>query len=279
MASAEKRWIALNKLVMRCDCYSTPQWTEESNRRKNPLNGWLSDIQMMEIIAMGIACSQNARSKQVSELIRSGVFASAFADFDIAQLSKLDPEMIVQCNWRELGSIRFKGKVQRIVECARVVKKIALEFGSFAQYVDSFGIPRSIRTEADLDMFWDKFHSLRRDLRERELPFFHSTTSLLQVPLSLGYDSVKPDLIVMRFARRIGLVTGDANLRSVVRQIQTYALEPGLRGALVDLAILAFSGQTDARNLLRQRFCPSSDPCRHKACELGQNSLCIAFKQ
>jgi 3-methyladenine DNA glycosylase Tag len=282
MAPNEKKWIALDTLLILCDRHGTQQWTKETFRRTRPPNSLLSDREMMEIIVTTIAYSQGARSQQVSGLIQSGIFGSAFAGFDIARLSRLDPEMIIQHHWLDLGCIRFKGKVRRIVECARMLKKIAADFGSFARYLESFNIPRSIRTKVDLEMFWENFDSLRRDLHERRMPFFRSTTSLLQLLLDLGYDSVKPDLIVMRFARRIGLVekeTGDANLRSVVRQTQAYALDRGLRTSVVDLAMLVFGGQTGARGLLHQRFCPPSDPCRHEACELGQKSLCNAFER
>jgi 3-methyladenine DNA glycosylase Tag len=282
MAPNEKKWVTLDTLLMLCDRHGTRRWTKETFRRARPPNRLLSDIEMMKIIATAIAYSQGARSQQVFDLIQSGVFGSAFAGFDAARLSRLDPEVIIQRHWRDLGCVRFKGKVRRIVECAQTLKKIAADFGSFARYLASFDIPRSIRTKVDVELFWKNFDSLRHDLYERKMPFFSSTTSLLQLLLDLGYDPVKPDLIVMRFARRIGLVekeTGDANLRSVVRQTQAYALDRGLRTSVVDLAILAFGGQTGARGLLRQRFCPPSDPCRHQSCDLGQKSVCNTFER
>lgn len=111
------------------------------------------------------------------------------------------------------------------------------------------------------------------------MPFFRSTTSLLQLLLDLDYDSVKPDLIVMRLARRIGMTDrelGDRHLRKVAREVQLYAVNRGVRAQAVDLEMLAFGGQTGSRTLLNKRFCPPSDPCRNHTCALGRKGLCKA---
>ena len=121
---------------------------------------------------------------------------------------------------------------------------------------------------------------VRADLRQREMPFFRSTTSLLQLLLDLDFDSVKPDLIVMRLARRIGLVErelGEPHFRAATKAIQRYAIERGLRARSLDLAMLAFGGQTGTRDLLSRRFCPPFDPCGNASCPLAGKLLCKAF--
>ena len=237
--------------------------------------------EIMRRICVAIAYSQGSRSSLISELIETPVFKEAFAGFNPAALARRDPKRILATYWPQLGHLRFKGKIPRIVQCARALKGIIRDCGSFATYLEGFQIPRRIRSTAHLEKFWQRFNALQSDLRRRAMPFFRSTTSLLQLLLDLDYDSVKPDLIVMRLARRIGIVdreTGDRAFRQCVRFLQEYSIANVCRAAELDLALLAFGGQSGAAQLLAEKFCPSSDPCHHAACAVGANHLCNARK-
>ena len=271
---------ALALILKHCDASATPGWSEEMSRRSRrdfrPLPG---DREIMRRICVAIAYSQGARSSMISELIETPVFKEAFAGFNPAALARRDPERILATYWPQLGHLRFKGKIPRIVQCARALKGIIRDCGSFAAYLAGFQIPRRIRSAAHLEQFWLRFNALQSDLRRRAMPFFRSTTSLLQLLLDLDYDSVKPDLIVMRLARRIGIVdreTGDRAFRQCVRFLQECSITNAYRAAALDLALLAFGGQTGASKLLTHKFCPSSDPCQHSACLVGKNRLCKA---
>ena len=233
----------------------------------------------MRRICVAIAYSQGSRSSLIGELIETPVFKEAFAGFDLAALARRDPERILATYWTRLGHFRFRSKIPRIVQCARVLNSIIRDHGSFAAYLEGFQIPRRIRIGQHLDQFWRQFDVLQRDLRRREMPFFRSTTSLLQLLLDLDYDSVKPDLIVMRLARRIGIVdreTGERAFRQCVRFLQEYSITNSCRAAELDLALLAFGGQSGAVQLLTQKFCPPTDPCHHATCVVGANHLCAA---
>ncbi|MEZ5325789.1 MAG: DNA-3-methyladenine glycosylase I [Verrucomicrobiales bacterium] len=253
------------------------EWRSRTRMKPQPLPG---DQDMMRHFAVAIAFSQGARSSVVRHLVREAVFAEAFADFEPARLARKQPEVILRRYWDRLGHMRFRGKIERIVECAKVLLGVQHEFGSFGAYLKSFRIPRRLCTTEDIDSFWERFDRLRADLRLRKMPFFQSTTSLLQLLLDLDYDSVKPDLIVMRLARRIGMVDrelGERQIRKAARSIQEYAVAQGIRAQAVDIQILAFGGQTGARELLTRRFCPASDPCHHNDCPVGNNGLCKAL--
>ena len=272
---------ALDEIRLTCEQFSTKQWAAElAPRLKQPSRRLPDDRGMMHIFAVAIAYSQNARSKQVSVLIETDEFRRAFADFDPAKLARMKPASILERHWAHLSSMRFRGKVERIIRCAQVLCGIQKECGSFARYLSSFKIPQRLRSGDDLDEFWERFDLLRADLRQREMPFFRSTTSLLQLLLDLDFDSVKPDLIVMRLARRIGLVErelGEPHFRAATKAIQRYAIERGLRARSLDLAMLAFGGQTGTRDLLSRRFCPPFDPCGNASCPLAGKLLCKAF--
>ena len=271
---------ALAVVLNHCDASATPGWRDEIARRsRRAFRPLPDDLQIMRRICVAIAYSQGARSSLISGLIEAPVFKEAFAGFNPVALARLDPKRILATYWPQLGHLRFKGKIPRIVQCARALNGIVRDCGSFAAYLEGFQIPRRIRNATHLEQFWQRFNALQSDLRRRAMPFFRSTTSLLQLLLDLDYDSVKPDLIVMRLARRIGIVdreTGDRAFRQCVRFLQEYSIATSRRAAELDLALLAFGGQTGASQLLALKFCPSSDPCEHSACLVGKNRLCKA---
>ena len=141
-------------------------------------------------------------------------------------------------------------------------------------------MPRRINTNEQFELFWLGFDGLKREMNVRQMPFFRSTTSLLQLLLDLDYDSVKPDLIIMRLARRLGLTdkeTGDKNMRNVVQMIQRYCLNRTSRPSGVDLMLLSYGGQTSASELLSEKFCPPNDPCKRNLCSLGEGGLCASY--
>jgi 3-methyladenine DNA glycosylase Tag len=271
---------ALAVILDHCDASATPGWRDEIARRsRRAFSPLPDDREIMRRICVAIAYSQGARSVLIGELIETPVFKEAFAGFDPAILACRDPERILATYWNRLSHFRFRGKIPRIVQCAHALNGIIRDRGSFAAYLEGFQIPRRIRNSTHLEQFWQRFNGLQSDLGCRQMPFFSSTTSLLQLLLDLDYDSVKPDLIVMRLARRLGIVnreTGDRAFRQCVRFLQEYSITNGCRAAELDLALLAFGGQTGARQLLSQSFCPASDPCHHAACRIGARRLCTA---
>lgn len=280
MNAAERSTKALNLILEHFTTSATPAGKRalavRSRRASAPLP---NDHEMMRLFCVAISYSQGARSSQVASLVNSTVFRAAFSGFDSKRLAASDPERILRDHWNELSDLRFRGKIRRIVRCAQVLNDITNRHGKFSDYLLGFNIPQRIRTEADIDRFWLGFDALQGDLRARGMPFFRSTTSLLQILLDLDFDSIKPDLIVMRLVRRIRITpreTGDRTLRHAVRALQTFSVRQHGRAAALDLAMLAFGGQSQASKLLSTRFCPPKDPCVNSACLLWANRLCTA---
>lgn len=279
---SEFPWQALDLIGHTCNSFGGQDWKKESKvRARKAPRSLPSDQIMARHFAIAIAFSQGARSSTIRQLIQEPRFEEAFANFDPIDLSVQNPDQIITTHWNWLSPIRFRSKVGRIVRCATVLNDIAQEHGSFAIYLRSYRIPRRLHQLRDVDRFWNQFDKLQKDLKARRMPFFQSTTSLLQLLLDLDYDSVKPDLIVMRLARRIGITdkeTGDKQLRRTARAIQEYAVDNQIRPPLVDLQMLAFGGQTGSRQLLTEKFCPASDPCSNSICPVGTAGLCVAHR-
>ncbi len=94
-------------------------------------------------------------------------------------------------------------------------------------------------------------------METEKIPFFKCTTSLLHFLLSIGYDCIKPDIIVMMVAKKGNIVpseTGDGNRRKVVRDIQLYSVDRQIRPSVVDLYFLIYGGQTGVTHLVHPWF-------------------------
>ena len=149
--------------------------------------------------------------------------------------------------------LRFKRKIANIIKVANVLLAIEQEYGSFMQMLNSFAVPRQLHSQADIELFWRSFGRLKAQLVQYGMPYFASTTSLLHLLLSLGYDCVKPDSAVQKAARQIGVVsstTGDENLVKIVRTLQEYAVARGIRTSVVDFYFLVYAGQSWGRGFV-----------------------------
>lgn len=136
---------------------------------------------------------------------------------------------------------------------ARKIKKI----GSFADILNQTNIPTTIKTKNDIETFWLGFDELLNTLKNNKIPFFQSTTSLLHFLLDIGYDCVKPDLVVMKVAKKLKIVdseTGDKNFRKTVRFIQEYSVDRRIRPSIIDFYFLIDEGQMGAKKIVRPEF-------------------------
>lgn len=273
--------LALDEIRTLCVEHASPEFRRRiKERSRRATRNLPTSRQAMRKFGISIAYSQSAQSILVGRMIESGVLDHAFSNFDHRKLSRQRPDTLCQKHWKTLSCMRIQSKVDRIISIAKILNDIDKEYGSFARYIRSFDIPRRIRKQKDMEIFWERFDVLRRDLRAREMPFFRQTTSLLQLFLDLDFDVIKPDLIIMRLARRIGLVereTGEKHLRQAVRSVQEYSIKRRVRALSMDWYMLSFGGQTEAGRTLKAHFCPPRGPCRVHYCSVGRKGLCKDF--
>ena len=235
-----------------------PEFSERVKERTQRTPASLqSDRDVLRVFARLIAYSQNAKATLVSDMLSKGIFETAFDNFDVEQVRVLKPETLEAMYWNIIKPIRFKRKVRAIISCAESLSSIKVKYGCFTKLLERIGIPSTLRSAADVERFWQGFDGLLLVLREEEMPFFRCTTSLLHFLLSVGYDCVKPDIVVMRVAEEGKMVpsrTGDENLRKVVQDIQLYSVERQIRPSVVDLYFLVYGGQTGVRHLVHPWF-------------------------
>lgn len=245
----------IDRLIENIDKYKIDSIfsTEVLLRNERKVSDNLSNNQIIEIFTNLIAYSQNANSQLVEQIIKSEIFKEIFADFDIDQIVKMNPCDLADKYWLNISGIRQQAKLFHIVSLARKIKTI----GSFSNLLTETQIPKEIKTKEDIDKFWLGFHDLRKVMEKHKVPFFRSTTSLLHFLLETGYDCIKPDLVVMKVAKKIGIVeneSGDENLIKTVRLVQEYSIERKIRPSIVDLYFLIDEGQLGAKKFVRNEF-------------------------
>lgn len=245
----------IDNIINTVDCYKIePIFSSElitRNNRKVPDN--LSENEIIEIFTSLIAYSQNASSKLVEQIIKTGILKEIFAGFDINKIAEMNPCDLADKYWTKIGGIRQQSKLFHIVSLARKIKKI----GSFERLLMVTNIPKVIKDAKDIDQFWLGFSELKKVLEKHKVPFFRSTTSLLHFLLETGYDCIKPDLVVMKVAKKIGIVdneSGERNLIKTVRVIQEYAVDRNIKPSIVDLYLLIDGGQLGAKKYVKNEF-------------------------
>lgn len=238
---------------------ASPAWLADLDRclAEKPMRIPSGD-RLLEKFAVAIAHSQGAPSDVVARMIRAGHLREAFHGYSVERVASENSARLLRRAWKPpLTCIRFRGKIESIVQCARVLREIENEHGSFANYLRSFRIPKRVVTQSDIDSFWNHFDLLQADLKRRGIPFFANTTSLLQLLIDLDHDALKPDLIVMRVAREWGLVpreTGNPALRQAVRAFQEYGVDRGRRPLAVDWVVLTHGRQKGALAIWQGRL-------------------------
>lgn len=251
----EKVYLKIDEIIVNINKFKNePKFTNEVNlRKKRKVSESYTNNEIIKIFIELIAYSQNSNSKLVEEIIDSGIFKEIFAGFDINEIVKMNPCDLADKYWVKIKGIRQQTKLFQIVTLARKINKI----GAFNKILTETDIPKKINTKDDVEQFWKGFKKLKKIMTENKIPFFRSTTSLLHLLLTLGYDCVKPDLVVMKVAKKIGIVdkvTGEKNLIKTVRTVQEYSVVKNIRPAVVDLYFLIDEGQRSAIKFVDDNF-------------------------
>lgn len=226
---------------------------EKAIRQQKSVTLLIDNSKILKTLSYLIAYSQNANSKSVEQVLKSGNFDKAFDYFNIDDVVKLNPCDIVDNHWDLIKGIRQQAKLFHIVSLARKIKTI----GSLATILNENNIPKSIKSEKDINDFWNGFDRLLATLKNNKIPFFQSTTSLLHFLMDMGYDCLKPDLVVMKVAKKLKIVEdelGDKNLRKTVRTVQEYCIDRQSKPSVIDFYFLIDEGQMGIKKFVKPEF-------------------------
>jgi len=255
MANIIKVFSNIDNIIDRVNSYKhEPFFSNEIARRQSKrVSQFLDDNQILKTFAYLIAYSQNANSELVERLISGSKLDIAFENFELDKVVKMNPCDIADDHWKSISAIRQQAKLFHIVSLARKLKSI----GSISAILNDNNIPKQISTEQDIENFWIGFDKLQKILKQKKIPFFQSTTSLLHFLLDAGYDCIKSDLVVMKVANKIKIVDnekGNKNFRTTVRTVQQYSLDRKVRPTIVDFYFLIDEGQRGAKKFVTSAF-------------------------
>lgn len=255
MTEKAKIFSNIDYLIERVDRFKIePLFSEEKAKREDKsVSPLLDDNEILRTLSHLIAYSQYSDSVIVERLLKSGKYDKAFEYFDIDKVVKLNPCDIADNHWESLKGIRQQTKLFHIVSLARKIKQI----GSFAMILNEMNIPKTIKSENDIKDFWTGFDKLLAELQDNKIPLFHSTIPLLHFLFDIGYDCVKPDLVIMKVAKKLEIVdyeTGDKNFRQTVRIIQEYSVSRQIRPSIVDFYFLIGEKRSGAKKFVSEEF-------------------------
>jgi 3-methyladenine DNA glycosylase Tag len=263
--------MAIDEMIERVNRFKKePDFTQDMEKRRLKTPDFtLSDDQILRRMVKLIAYSNNAQSAKVTALFNPDVFKPIFSDYCLQKASELNHENIVNAHWKSITAIRFKYKIESMVDCARCLLKMQEKHGSFMQYLAGVGVPHPINSSLDVVNFWQAFGNIRNDLAELRFPYFSNFTTLCHLLLSLGFDCAKPDSAVMKAAVNLSIIPPaprqkknprksnnhpERSLKMAVEAIQNFAVQRDIRVPVLDLYFLIHGGQTDAQPLVQDSY-------------------------
>ena len=232
-----------------------PKFSSEVEKRKHRISVIQNDNFIMERLSKMIAYSQGAKSDLVSIMLEKGIFDNIFHNYEIDKVSIMNPSIVLTDHWDKIKSIRFKKKVNSIIDCAKAMVQIRSKYGSFAVLLGN--IPVKLTSDDDIEKFWKGLDRIKAILKEENMPFFKNYTSMLHLLLDLGYDCIKPDSAVMKASKKLGIVSsekGENNLLITVKFVQRYCISRKMIPSVIDFYLLIYGGQRWAKNYVNQSF-------------------------
>ncbi|MFL9906803.1 hypothetical protein [Paraburkholderia sp. RL17-337-BIB-A] len=261
MSQNKELFAVIRRIVAHIDTFrEEPNFTNELIRRRNRVvTPLVSNSDFLRNLAHIIAYA-HADSSRVTNMIDSNGYDEVWFDYDVDAVAALNPCDVVEEHWETtLSPIMNGSKAYFVVMAARAIQRV----GAISTLFND-SIPTRIQTGADIPAFWKGFAGLKNQMKEHGVPYLSSVTSLSHMLLHLGYDCVKPDVIVMRVAMKLGIVTEkeaktDKGLKKVARLLQEYALEYEIRPSEIDMYFLIQEGQSEAMTWVRPNFAPVYD--------------------
>lgn len=262
----------IDKIIELVNQHAEPSFQEEINSRQNRNSSVLDNPNLLlKKFAELIAYSNQAKSAKVNYMLQAGTFNNIFSNFDVDIVANMNPNEIINQHWKkhttpdnDIKWIRLKSKINAIIDCAIKIKSIINQQGSFKQYIGSFGIPTSLNDENGIDNFWESFYKLVSSLKNMRFPYYSQITTLLHFLSDIGYPCNKPDSVVLKVSKYLGVIVPVPRIRinkkgkndevysdelkmEAIRFIQKYCIQKEMKPAVVDLYYLIYGGQTDAK--------------------------------
>jgi DNA-3-methyladenine glycosylase I len=143
------------------------------------------------------------RSEYVRQ--RFDTLRKAFSNYNISEVSKFSEEKIKEL-MKNPNMIRNEKKIRACINNAKEMLKIVKQFGSFANYIKSFG---------------DNKLELKKNLVKRFA--FISRITVSDYLKDIGIDSIKPDVHVRRIFHRLGFIATENDSEETLEEVDRVA--------------------------------------------------------
>jgi DNA-3-methyladenine glycosylase I len=161
--------------------------------------------------------------------------------------------------------IRNERKIRASVNNAKAFKQIVDGFGSFQNYLDSFEARAS-------------FENLVLLKEELEYKFSYlGETTVYHLLTDIGFNVLKPDRVILRIFRRLGLIESEKQLLKAVAQGRKFAEHTGQPVRYIDIIFVKYGQQGESKQFgLGNGICLNKNP-RCNIC--GLPDYCDYFKR
>lgn len=175
-----------------------------------------------------------------------------FPDYEtVANYTKRDINRIIN----DEDMISNQRKINACVENAKTFRSLVKEHGSFQKYIDSFSPGDS----------FENLMLLKEELEYRFEGFGKITT--YHFLTDIGMPVIKPDRVICRIFKRLGLIESDEQLLKTVIQGRKFAEITGNPIRYVDIVFVVFGQVQSLEFGIERGICLESEPsCR--ACGL-----------
>jgi DNA-3-methyladenine glycosylase I len=177
-----------------------------------------------------------------------------FSDWEhVANYTEVDIERIMN----DPGMIANENKIRACVNNAKAIKNTVNEFGSMHKYIESFNPNESAENLLLLkENLESKFSYLGK------ITVYHFMTDI-------GLNVLKPDRVICRIFKRLGLIADENQLLSTVLQGRKFQQQTGHSIRYIDIVLVAY-GQVEFLDLgIKNGICLNKPRC--EACPLKSN--------
>jgi len=160
--------------------------------------------------------------------------------------------------------IRNRRKIEACIHNAREFERIIQKYGSFANYLDSFGIS------------FDDYEGIKRKIRPELIRRFKGLgkVTVYHYLMDLGFGVMKPDRTILRLFYRLGWLESpeptEENIDKIIKICKEIAKELNVWIRVVDIVLVAFCQEGGNGDLgIKEGICikiPKCHKCPLKDC-------------
>lgn len=199
---------------------SEEDFIKQFGRFKKFENKKLNDNKIFKILTM-IVFYSGFRSSVVES--KEEIILGHFPDYQtVSQYSEEDYNIILS----DTKMIRNRNKIKACIQNAKKFKTIVNKYGSFQNYLDSFNANDS----------FENFFILKDKLCNFS---FLGETTVYHFLSDLGFNVLKPDRVILRIFKRLGLIENDERLLAI-KQGKLFAKETGLPIRYIDIIFVKY---------------------------------------